>query len=180
MCGKQAEIDCALSIDLSFNIFDEPAVKKKLVLALQLDQVIFEYCNEILKSLAEICLAYKLAFNYGDLEPAIGPKKKNRKRCLSRRLQLQGILYAVRKEMIKLSNNVPDHAIKIYAHAFYRAKEKNKSKTQVLKEAKEKQLDMIQKIKQVDKVLAEINFDVGILLRGIYLGVTTDVDDHFV
>ena len=91
--------------------------------------MIIEYCNEILKNIAEIGIAYKLAFNYGDLEPAIGPKKKNRKRCLARRLQLQGMLYAVRKEMIKLSDNVPDHAVKSYAQAFYRAKEKNKSKT---------------------------------------------------
>ena len=39
---------------------------------------------------------------------------------------------------------------------------------------------MIQKIKVVDKILAEINFDVSIMLRNIYLGVTADVDDHFV
>lgn len=39
---------------------------------------------------------------------------------------------------------------------------------------------MIQKIKEVDKILSEINFDIGILLRTIYLGVTADVDDHFV
>ena len=39
---------------------------------------------------------------------------------------------------------------------------------------------MIQKIKGVDKILAQINFDVSILLRNIYLGVTADQDDHFV
>jgi hypothetical protein len=39
---------------------------------------------------------------------------------------------------------------------------------------------MIQKIKVVDKILSEINFDVSVMLRNIHLGVTADVDDHFV
>ena len=105
--------------------------------------MIIEYNNDILKNLTEIGIAYKLAFNYGDLKPAITAGKKNRKRCVQRRLQLQGILYAIRKQIIKRSDKVPDEVIKSYAKAFYRAKEKNKSKTQQLKEAKEKQLDMI-------------------------------------
>ena len=143
MCGRQSQIDSTITIDLSLNIFDDPSIKKKLVLAVQLDQVIIEYTNDILKNLTDIGIAYKLAFNYADLKPAIKAGKKNRKRCIMRRLQLQGILYAIRKQMIKLSNKVPDEIIKSYAKAFYRAKEKNKTKTQQLKEAKEKQLDMI-------------------------------------
>lgn len=37
MCGKQPLIESAISIDVSFNIFDEPGLKKKLVLAISFD-----------------------------------------------------------------------------------------------------------------------------------------------
>jgi hypothetical protein len=33
MCGKVPQIDSTISIDLSLNIFDDPSIKKKLVLA---------------------------------------------------------------------------------------------------------------------------------------------------
>ena len=75
MCGKQPSTESALSVDIAINIFDEPGLKKKLVLALSLDQIIVEYTNEILQSLTNLGLAYKLAFNFSDLKNAIGPTK---------------------------------------------------------------------------------------------------------
>lgn len=82
MCGKATGIDSAITIDLTFNIFDEPNNKKKIGLGLTIDQIILEYCNEILKSITDISLNYKLAFNFADLKPAKGPSKKNKKRGL--------------------------------------------------------------------------------------------------
>lgn len=36
------------------------------------------------------------------------------------------------------------------------------------------------KIKEIDKKLNDINFDVGIVLKNLYLGITGDRDDPFV
>jgi len=69
-------------LNLGFNIFDEPGLKKKIQLAFCIDQIIIEYCNEILKSFTDLGLQYKLAFNYADLKKAKGPSKKNKKRGL--------------------------------------------------------------------------------------------------
>lgn len=101
MCGKQPNIDSAITIDISFNIFDEPGLKKKVTLAVCLDQIIIEYCNEILKSLTDLGLQYKLAFNYSDLKKAKGPSKKNKKRGLQTTIQYQTPLYTIRKLLLK-------------------------------------------------------------------------------
>lgn len=49
-----------------------------------------------------------------------------------------------------------------------------------MKEAREKQFKTIMKIKDIDKKLSDVNFDVGVVLKNIYLGITGDRDDHFV
>ncbi len=59
-------------------------------------------------------------------------------------------------------------------------KEKNKSKSDQLREMKDKQFSTIQKIKEVDKILNELNMDISIALKNISLGVTGDRDDPFV
>ena len=41
----------ALSLVLSFNAFDEPAVQKKLEIRIKLANVIIEICPEVLKSI---------------------------------------------------------------------------------------------------------------------------------
>jgi hypothetical protein len=64
------------------NLFDDPSIAKKLNLSLSLDYFILEYSNEILKSLTNLGLTYKIAFNYGDLKPALKGTKKNKKRCI--------------------------------------------------------------------------------------------------
>lgn len=37
----------------------------------------------------------------------------------------------------------------------------------------------IEKIKDIDKLLANYNFEIGIALKNIYLGLTGDKDDPF-
>lgn len=82
LCGKQPNIDAFLTIDISANIFDEPGLKKKINLNMCIDQIIVEYCNDIMKSLTDLGIQYKLAFNYSDMKPAKGPNKLNKKRGL--------------------------------------------------------------------------------------------------
>lgn len=75
-------MDPAISLDLSVNIFEDSVKKKRIVVAFQLDQFIIEYCNEILKSVTDLGLSYKMAFNFADLKPAKAPNKLNKKRGL--------------------------------------------------------------------------------------------------
>lgn len=49
-----------------------------------------------------------------------------------------------------------------------------------MKETKEKQFAIIQKIKTIDKKLSDFNFDVSIALKNVSLGITGDQDDAFV
>ena len=83
-------------------------MKKKLQIGFCLDQVIIEYCNEILKSLTDIGLDYKLAFNYADLKKAKGPTKKNKKRALLTTISYQAPLYVLKKQLLKKSLNVSE------------------------------------------------------------------------
>jgi hypothetical protein len=87
LCGKQSA-DCALTIDIGINIFDDPRVKKNLQLSMLLDHCIIEYNNETLKSLTNIALDYRLAIMYSDLHPAPVPSKLNKKRNLQRMIEL--------------------------------------------------------------------------------------------
>lgn len=52
MCGKQSNIGTsgAITVDAVINAFDDPAMKKKMTLAVALDNIIIEYNSEILKS----------------------------------------------------------------------------------------------------------------------------------
>jgi hypothetical protein len=47
MCGRQ-NLDSAISIDIVINAFDNPSVAKKITMAISIDNIIIEYCNEIL------------------------------------------------------------------------------------------------------------------------------------
>jgi hypothetical protein len=55
MCGRGPN-DSAISIDVVLNAFDDPTNKKRVTLAVCLDHIIIEYCNEILKSLTSLGL----------------------------------------------------------------------------------------------------------------------------
>jgi hypothetical protein len=82
--------------------------------------------------------------------------------------------------MLKKAFNVTDAAVINYQKKFYLDKEKSKSKSEQMREIKEKQFATIQKIKELDKTLSDLNFDVNIAFKNIYLGVTGDRDDPFV
>jgi hypothetical protein len=77
MCGKQTNIGTtgAITVDAVVNAFDDPALKKKITLAVAQDQIIIEYNSELLKSFTELALEYRIAFNYSDLVKAPGGKK---------------------------------------------------------------------------------------------------------
>jgi hypothetical protein len=63
------------------NVFDDPAIKKKIVLAVNLDQIIVEYCSEIFKSMTNLILEFKELFHFSDLykAPNSTGKKKHKK-----------------------------------------------------------------------------------------------------
>lgn len=50
MCGKIFN-EPTISIELSVNAFDDPALKQKVVLTLKVNQIIIEYCSEIFKNM---------------------------------------------------------------------------------------------------------------------------------
>lgn len=75
-------MDAFLSVDISANIFDEPGLKKKINLSVGLDHFVIEYCNDVLKSITDLGINYKLAFNFSDMKPALKPNKVNKKRSL--------------------------------------------------------------------------------------------------
>lgn len=60
---------------------------------------------------------------------------------------------------------------------FLRKIEDNKPHEQKQKEIKDKNVKTLQQIRKLDKVLAELNFDVIICLRKIYFGLAGDKED---
>lgn len=114
LSGKQSNLDAFLAVEVSANIFDEPGLKKKINVSVGLDQVVVEYCNDILKSLTDLGLTYKLAFNYGDMKPALKPNKLNKKRSLQTKLQYYTPLYTLKKLMLRRALNVKEEAVKAY------------------------------------------------------------------
>jgi hypothetical protein len=73
-----------------------------------------------------------------------------------------------------------DKAVKGYQRQYYIERERAKTKQELQRELKEKQHLTILKIKQLDRKIDQINFDVNLALKNIYLGLTGDRDDHFV
>jgi hypothetical protein len=86
MCGKASNMATsgAITIDAVVNAFDDPGLKKKVTLAVALEQIIVEYNSEILKSFTELAMENRIAFNFGDLFPAPGLNKMT----IERRVQL--------------------------------------------------------------------------------------------
>ncbi len=87
LCGKQVN-EAAITIDIGINAFDDPRIKKNLQLNLVLDHLIVEYNNEILKSLTNLGLEYKVLTRFSDLLKAPGPTKINKHRNLWRMIEL--------------------------------------------------------------------------------------------
>ncbi len=67
----------------------------------ELDQLIIEYNNEILKALTNLALQYRIGFNFTDLYPAPGPSKINKRRNLHRMIELQAPLFLIKKMVLK-------------------------------------------------------------------------------
>lgn len=61
----------------------------------------------------------------------------------------------------------------------WRQKEGLKTRAQLRRELKDKELSKIQKIKAIDALLIDLNFDVSIALKQIYIGLVADRDDNF-
>lgn len=55
MCGKTTN-DAAVTIDVSINALDDPAIKKKIGLSIIVDNILIEYGNEIFKNLIFLIL----------------------------------------------------------------------------------------------------------------------------
>ena len=90
------------------------------------------------------------------------------------------MFYTLKKQLLKRAYNVKEEAILNYVKKFYIEKEKNKTKNDIMKEVREKQFKTIVKIKELDKQLSDVNFDVGLVLKNLYLGINGDRDDPFV
>lgn len=179
LCGKQ-NMDCAISIDVQVNLFDDPRKQKKnLQFTMVLDQFVIEYNNEILKNLTNLALEFRIANNFTDLHPAPGPSKFNKKKNLWRMIEMQAPLYVIKKQILRrtMEGNF-DEAIKKYHEQFLKNKEESKPHELKQKEQKDKQVKMLHKIRVLDKALHVINFDVQINLRKIYLGLTGEKEDY--
>lgn len=87
MCGKISS-EPAISIEAGINAFDDPRRKKNLQVNVQVDQIVIEYNNEILKNLTNLALEYRIAFNFSDLHAALGPNRINKKKTLQRMIEL--------------------------------------------------------------------------------------------
>jgi hypothetical protein len=178
MCGKISS-EPAISIEAGINAFDDPRRKKNLQVNVQVDQIVIEYNNEILKNLTNLALEYRIAFNFSDLHAALGPNRINKKKTLQRMIELQAPLFAIKKQMLKsvLGRNV-DFGIKILYEKHIKAKEESKPQVQKQKEDREKQIETINKIKKLDRALRELQFDVVIKLHKLYFGLAGEKEDY--
>jgi hypothetical protein len=61
-----------------------------------------------LKSLTDLGLHYKLAFNFSDLKKAKGPNKLNKKRGLQSSIQYYTPLYVLKKALLKRALHATD------------------------------------------------------------------------
>lgn len=178
LCGK-LNTDPAIAIELGINAFDDARQKKNLQCNIALDQLIIEYNNEILKALTSTVLGFKILFNFSDLHPAPGPSKLNKKRTLQRMIELQAPLYVLKKQLLRQTlGGDHDENIRKFHAKFLQEKEEAKPEAVKKKEMKDKQVETAQKMRKLDKQLAELNLDVAIQLRKIYFGLAADKDEY--
>jgi hypothetical protein len=171
-----------LSINVKLNLFHDPK-KTKMTLGCQLtlDQLVFEYNNDILKALTNLAVQYKIGFMFSDLCPAPGPTAKNRFRCLQRRVALQAPLYAMRKQLTQrsLKKDLDGAIVKYQAEKVKERVEKEKEDhIEYQKKVKEGQRELRKSLEKLDKDIAELNCDVNIQINRIYLGLVNDRDDR--
>lgn len=109
----------AFSLVLSFNVFDEPTVQKKLEVKIKTANVIIELCPEILKSITQLIPEFKAMFRFKDLAP--------NKKGTARKIELYAALNHIAAQMFRLNNQVSDTALfnEINKHRVIRAKSKS-------------------------------------------------------
>lgn len=82
----------AFSLVLSFNVFDEPTVQKKIEVKMKTANVIIELCPEILKSITQLIPEFKAMFRFKDLAP--------NKKGTARRIELYAPLHHISSQML--------------------------------------------------------------------------------
>jgi CRISPR/Cas system-associated endonuclease Cas1 len=99
LCGK-TPLESAITVDLQFNILEDPGLKKKIVLNVTIDQLLIEYGNDITKNLMKLILQYRHILSYGDLYRCPKGRKKG-KYPLYKLIAFQIPFYVVRKLVLK-------------------------------------------------------------------------------
>lgn len=109
----------AFSLVLSYNVFDEPTVQKKIEVKIKQSNVIIELCPEILKSITQLIPEFKAMFRFKDLAPN---KKGN-----ARRIELYAPLHHLQAVMLRSTLKASEDAIfkEINKHRVIRAKSKS-------------------------------------------------------
>lgn len=82
--------------------------------------------------------------------------------------------------MLKRAWITSDESIKTYQKKMWAEMKEKKTSSEKRKELKEKEIKMILTVKKIDKALADLNFDIGISMKSIYLGLTADNEDPLI
>lgn len=94
----------AFSLVLSMNIFDEPAVQKRMEVRIKMANLIVETCPEVLKSITQLIPEFKAMFRFKDLST----NKKN----TARMLELFTPIYMIfEKRLLGIVKNVKQELI---------------------------------------------------------------------
>ena len=92
----------AISVVLSFNVFDEPSVIKRAEVRVKLTNVIVETCPDVLKSITQLIPEFKAMFRFKDL----APNKKN----TARKIELYAPLHIIMEKCLSHTVNVASEA----------------------------------------------------------------------
>jgi hypothetical protein len=92
----------ALSVVLSFNMFDEPSVTKRAEVRVKLTNIIVETCPDVLKSITQLIPEFTAMFRFKDLA-------KN-KADAARKIELYAPLHIIMEECLSSTLNVASEA----------------------------------------------------------------------
>mmetsp|Transcript_34268 Transcript_34268/g.42336 ORF Transcript_34268/g.42336 Transcript_34268/m.42336 type:complete len:187 (+) Transcript_34268:2243-2803(+) len=132
----------AFSVVLSFNIFDEPAMQKKIEVKVKLSNVIVELCPEVLKSITQLIPEFKAMFRFKDLCP--------NNKDTARRIELMAPLHLLSELTMPSCLNANDMALANEVNNLrqYRANSKTEEEKKKLETYRDRV--MIKKLKQLD------------------------------
>merc|ERR1719362_704367 len=109
----------AFSLVLSFNVFDEPTVQKKIEVKIKTANVIIELCPEILKSITQLIPEFKAMFRFKDLFP--------NKKGTARKIELYAPLHHIAVKIFRHSSEVSDEALFKEINKYRNIRAKSKS-----------------------------------------------------